>query len=118
MYTIKLVPFIIPENFTIKGQLELIMTCHSVGENVTLHVKDMELDENSISLIDMETNSLIEISKHAYDKDREFYIAHLSKPLTPGQKYIIKIDYVAELNDKLAGFYRSQYKDLTTGKDE
>lgn len=98
--------------------MELTMNCHSVGKNVTLHVADMKLDENSISLMDLKTNKPIEIVKHAYDEQREFYIAHLSKTLTPGQKYVIKINYVAELNDNLKGFYRSQYKDLTTGENE
>ena len=66
----------------------------------------------------METNKPIQIAKHDYDKAREFYIAHLSQTLTPGRKYVIKINYVANLNDDLKGFYRSVYKDLTTGKDE
>ena len=94
------------------------MVCQSVGKNVTLHMADMELDENSISLMDQATNKPISIVKHDYDKEREFYIARLSQTLKPGQKYVIKINFVANLNDNLKGFYRSVYKDLTTDKDE
>ena len=79
---------------------------------------DMELDENSISLMDQATNKPISIVKNDYDKEREFYIARLSQTLKPGQKYVIKINFVANLNDNLKGFYRSVYKDLTTDKDE
>ena len=78
----------------------------------------MELDNDTITLTDMSSGKDVPIVKHAYDKDREFYIAHLSQPLTPGKSYKIKINYVASLNDNLKGFYRSVYKDLTTGQDE
>jgi len=64
------------------------------------------------------TEKKIQIVKHAYDLDREFYIAHLSQTLTPGKNYKISISYIANLNDNLKGFYRSVYKDLTTGEDE
>lgn len=113
-----MLPFIIPDNFTIKGHLELTLTCVSIGKNVTLHVADMTLDNDTITLVDMETNKLIRIEKHAYDLDRKFYIAHLSQSLTPGRKYKITINFVASLNDNLKGFYRSVYKDLSTGKEE
>ena len=118
LYNVKLVPFIIPDNFTIRGHLDLTMDCLLAAQNVTLHVADMTLDNDTITLMNMETGDTIPIEKHAYDLDREFYIAHLSKPLIPGQKYKISIGFVAILNDKLKGFYRSAYKDLTTGKEE
>ena len=79
---------------------------------------DMELDNDTITLTDMSNGKNVPILKHDYDKDREFYIAHLSKALTPGHAYKISINYVARLSDNLKGFYRSVYKDLTTGNDE
>ena len=36
----------------------------------------------------MKNGKKIPIEKHAYDKDREFYIAHLSQQLTPGKVYV------------------------------
>jgi len=118
LYKLELLPFIIPDNFTIRGHLELTLECVAVSKNVTLHVADMTLNNDTITLTDMKNGKKIPIEKHAYDKDREFYIAHLSQQLTPGNKYKIVIDYVANLNDDLKGFYRSVYKDLTTGEEE
>ncbi len=119
LYKIELLPFIIPDNFTIRGRLELTMSCHiEVSKNVTLHVADMTLDNDTITLIDMSTGKNIPIVKHSYDLDREFYIAHLGQTLKPGNEYVIKIDYVANLNDNLKGFYRSVYKNLKTKEDE
>merc|ERR1712218_552124 len=110
-YTLKLLPFIIPDNFTIRGHLDLTMESVSVAKNVTLHVAELTLEESTITLTDMETRKTIPIEKHAYDADREFYIAHLSQTLVPGKKYQISIDFLAILNDNLKGFYRSVYKD-------
>ena len=118
LYEVKLLPFIIPDNFTIRGHLELTLVCESVSKNVTLHVADMTLDNDTITLIDLKNGKKIPIEKHAYDKDREFYIAHLSQTLTPGNKYKIVIDYVGNLNDNLKGFYRSVYTDRTTKEKE
>lgn len=118
LYTLELLPFIIPDNFTIRGRLELTMSCQTVSKNVTLHVADMTLDNDTITLTDTENGKEIPIVKHAYDLDREFYIAHLGQTLQPGRTYKISISYVANLNDNLKGFYRSVYKDLSTNKDE
>ena len=94
------------------------MLCLEESSNVTLHVADMTLDNDTISLVDVETQNPITIKEHAYDPKREFYIAHLSQRMSPGRKYKISIKYVANLNDNLKGFYRSVYKDLSTGNDE
>ena len=45
---------------------------------------NLTLDNDTITLTDMKNGKKIPIEKHAYDKDREFYIAHLSQQLTPG----------------------------------
>jgi hypothetical protein len=42
------VPFIIPDNFTIRGKVVINMNCVSPGNNVTLHYADMDLDKKSI----------------------------------------------------------------------
>ena len=47
---------------------------------------NLTLDNDTITLTDMKNGKKIPIEKHAYDKDREFYIAHLSQQLTPGKK--------------------------------
>ena len=43
LYQIELVPFIIQNNFTIRGKLELTMLCEQESTNVTLHTKNLVL---------------------------------------------------------------------------
>lgn len=109
-YKVQLVPFIIPDNYTIKGYTEIQMHCEKAASNVTVHIKDLDLDEPSIRLEDDRGQSL-KISEHVYDEDREFYIAQLPADLVPGRNYTLKIHFVAKLDASLKGFYRSTYQD-------
>ena len=118
LYTLELVPFIIPDNFTIRGHVQIEMLCRQAADNVTLHVADLLLQNNTVRLEEKTTKKEVPITGHDYDRDREFYIAKLGDNLQPGKVYVIKIEYTAYLKDNLKGFYRSVYKDRATGQDE
>jgi len=116
-YTLKLVPFLKPDNFTIRGYVEIEMYCDRSGSNVTLHTADMLIQNETVKVQDQNGNS-VSISKYDYDKDREFFIVHLTNNLQRGKKYTIKIFFTAYLKDNLKGFYRSVYTDRQTNKEE
>ena len=42
----------------------------------------------------------------------------LEDALVPGSEVLLKIDYIGFINDKMAGFYRSSYKDSITGEQK
>ena len=117
-YTLELVPFIIPDNFTIRGDVEIRMLCNEASDNVTLHVADILVENSTVVLKESDTGREIPIIGHEYDRDREFYISKLGEMLQPRKMYSIKIAYTAYLKDNLKGFYRSVYKDKRTGQDE
>ena len=94
------------------------MLCEQESKNVTLHVKDLILDEDNIKLISMKDGKIISITEHTYDQEREFYIAKLSQKLQKGTKYKIFINFTGKLGNNNFGFYYSVYKDRTTGLDE
>ena len=52
----------------------------------------------------------INVTEHQFDKEREFYVINLSKPIVNGNLYRISLDFTSSLNDDLRGFYRSSYK--------
>ena len=47
-YKVQLVPFIIPDNYTIKGYTEITMKCEQAGSNVTVHIAEMTINEDSV----------------------------------------------------------------------
>lgn len=54
----------------------------------------------------------LNITKHEYDIERQFYVAHLAEALKKGHKYVLTMEFVGILNDnKLDGFYRASYRD-------
>jgi aminopeptidase N len=109
-YDLKLTPFIIPDNWTINGYVEISMLCKSDGNNVTLHSTDIEIENKTVTLQD-ENGASLQISRYSYDHDREFFILHLAENLVKGHRYTVKIKFTSFLKDNLKGFYRSEYTD-------
>ena len=105
LYQIELLPFIIQNNVTIQGKLELTMLCEQESTNVTLHTKNLVLDEENIELVSLKNGKKISIVEHSYDTDHEFYIAKLSQTLKEGTQYKISINYVTQLTNEDKGFY-------------
>ena len=114
-YEVKLVPFIIPDNFTIDGRVAVLMEAAASGStNITLHSADTEIDHGSVRVAEVTSDGSevvadIGVAGHDIDEDREFYITRLAGPLVAGRFYKISMKFVAKLNDNLKGFYRSVY---------
>ena len=116
-YKLELVPFIIPDNFTIRGSVEIEIACLLASSNITLHAADLKIENDTIRVLD-ENSQDVGMRNVEYDTDREFVIINLASQLEPGKKYKVTILYTAFLRDNLKGFYRSVYKDPQTGADE
>jgi aminopeptidase 2 len=72
---------------------------------------------------------MLQIVGHGYDEERQFYIVHLAKvapprPSSPSHLQAfpatstlsLSIFFTGNLNDELAGFYRSSYTKAATGE--
>ncbi|XP_064114526.1 aminopeptidase N-like isoform X2 [Macrobrachium nipponense] len=111
-YQIKLQPFV-RGNFSIFGYVEIEMEVLEPTAEIVLHILNIETHNDTVKLqpADNPGHSGLKIVKHEYDHEREFYIAHLEEPLEQGQYYVLSMNFLGYLNDKLKGFYRSSYKD-------
>ncbi|XP_064088444.1 aminopeptidase N-like isoform X2 [Macrobrachium nipponense] len=109
-YEVKLQPFI-NGNFSIMGYVEIEMEALMTTMNITVHMTDILTRNDTIKLAPLENREgpSLTIISHTYDNVRQFYIAHLSKPLQAGKKYVLSMEFDGYLNDKLYGFYRSTY---------
>ena len=110
-------PFIIPDNFTIRGNVEIEVLCHSPASNITLHAADLKINNDTVAVTD-ESGDSVRVTGVKYDKDREFFIINLDSRLQMNSVYFINIEYTAYLRDNLKGFYRSVYTDAATNKTE
>ena len=93
------------------------MHCTEGAFNVTLHVADMVVENDTVALVEKD-GAPVDIFNIDYDLDREFIVVNLNAGLEAGKNYVIRIHYTAYLKDNLKGFYRSVYKDRTTGEEE
>lgn len=116
LYTVRLMPFIQDDNFTIAGQVWLLLNCTQTTRNITLHIQDITIHEADVQVQEADTNQTIGVVEHKYDEDRDFYIVMLDQDLEEGKQYRIYIPFTGELNDKLRGFYRSKYTDSATNE--
>nr|XP_027223184.1 aminopeptidase N-like [Penaeus vannamei] len=110
-YVVKLQPFI-NGNFSIVGYMEVEMEVLEPTSNITLHISDIITKNDTVKVSDQATSRGLRIKKHEYDHSRHFYIAHLRKELQKGKRYILSMEFLGYLNDKLRGFYRATYKDV------
>ncbi|ROT77107.1 putative aminopeptidase N [Penaeus vannamei] len=111
-YLVKLQPFI-NGNFSIFGYMEVEMEVLEPTSNITLHMADIITKNDTIKVYasGQEKGRGVRIKTHEYDHGRQFYIAHLKKELQKGRKYVLSMEFLGYLNDKLHGFYRSTYMD-------
>ncbi|XP_043211709.1 thyrotropin-releasing hormone-degrading ectoenzyme-like, partial [Amphibalanus amphitrite] len=109
-YKIRLLPFIEEGNFTFNGEVTATLRADAPGKNVTLHVNEMIVLNDSVTVKDATTGKMVGMAGYKYDTDREFFIILLERSVEVGHKYEVYVKYIGSLTDKLAGFYRSSYK--------
>ncbi|ROT77110.1 putative aminopeptidase N [Penaeus vannamei] len=95
------------------GYMEVEMEVLEPTSNITLHMADIITKNDTIKVYapGQEKGRGEGIKNHEYDHDRQFYIAHLKNELQKGRKYVLSMEFLGYLNDKLHGFYRSTYMD-------
>ena len=117
-YHLELVPFIVPGNLTIRGKVGIEMLCNLAASNVTLHAVDIDIENSTLTLENLDKDQKVQIVRYDYDKAREFLIIHLEQKLSAGSRYLLSLQFTSKLRDDLTGFYVSSYKDHKTGKKE
>lgn len=81
------------------------------SNRITLHSKDLVIDEGNVSVTDLTTAKLLSISSVDYDLLNDFLIIQTSQQLLPESKYEVHIPFEAELKKDVVGYYRSSYQD-------
>jgi len=124
-YRVHLIPFIIPDNYTIKGTTDIILLgTQQAGRNISFHALNMNISSVRVFAVEGTVEAeeaksggrKVQVTGRKYDKDRQWEVVSLGEATEENVRYRVEVDFVAELADGLAGFYRSVYKDKD-GKD-
>ncbi|ALC47157.1 SP1029, partial [Drosophila busckii] len=99
---------------TVKIRMEVLKNTN----NITLHSKNLTIDEAQIKLSDTKNAKQANcITKTESNPHHDYYVMHTCQELKAGAIYELTMPFEAELNRQLEGYYRSSYKDPTTNKN-
>lgn len=112
-YDLKLVPFLIVDNFTFKGETQIKIRVLEDCMNITLHSVQLKIQDEDVSVHKLTDNDQEdqEIPKRLqyFVDEKQFFVIELKEKLLKDSEYLLKIRYTGILNDYLQGFYRSSY---------
>lgn len=109
-----------PENLRFDGNVKIHFEVLQNTKNITLHSKNLTIDESHITLRDTASASSSSdngtklnncISSTEVNSIHDFYVMHTCSELLAGHVYELSIPFSAELNRQLEGYYRSSYLD-------
>jgi tricorn protease interacting factor F2/3 len=100
-YTLEFEPIF--KNFTFNGKETITIECKESVNSITLHCAELKIKSCNIRHNDLSERAITKIDT----KKEELII--LLKNKIKGTAFV-EIEFTGELNDRLIGFYRSQYK--------
>lgn len=110
-YTLRLQPFI-NGNLSIHGSVDIRFKVVEPTDKVVLNMADIITRNESVTVeAEGAAGERIRVVCQTYDSLLQLYTAHLEQRLLPTTTYLFHMDFQGYLNDKLVGFYRSEYKD-------
>lgn len=95
---------------TFNGSVTIELTVVQESDNITLHIKNLTVDNLSISLTSETQQPAVEKIMETED-DREFYIIYFNESLLAGVNYNMSMSFEGTLNLENEGFYLAKYKD-------
>ena len=105
-YTLTLKPNM--SNFTFDGQEFIDIEILAPTPTITLNCIEIQIKKCALTLAN---DKNIYPDATLFDEDQETVSFKFATPLPVGKSQL-SIEFTGELNDKLRGFYRSQYEDL------
>ena len=70
-YTLFLIPFLVPDNFTIAGHVDIEISVGESADNITLHIFDMVIHEDSVRVTDLDGHDITVIGRFERNKFRD-----------------------------------------------
>ncbi|KAI5698987.1 hypothetical protein M8J75_014843 [Diaphorina citri] len=117
-YRIKILPFLIENNFTFLGEVWIHVEVSQTTNNITLHMNDLTILERSIKQVDnrsanweSDEGTSLTIGQVRNDTINQFMVFELEdEQFWATKRYVLYIKYVGKLNDQMRGLYRSSYE--------
>ncbi|KAK4186153.1 peptidase family M1-domain-containing protein [Podospora australis] len=101
-------------NFTFDGTVVIDLDVNEDSNSIQLHTLELDVHNATIT---SEGQTISSSPKVSYNEDTQVTTLEFDNGITKGKKAQVEIKFTGQLNDKMAGFYRSTYKnpDGSTG---
>nr|DBA32004.1 TPA: hypothetical protein GDO54_007756 [Pyxicephalus adspersus] len=93
--------------YVFHGKSVAHFSCVNPTNRVIIHSKKLNYTKNVVLKDD--TNREITINKEQLVEKTNYLVLHLAESLQSGKTYTLHTEFIGELADDLAGFYRSEY---------
>ncbi|KAH8356006.1 hypothetical protein KR200_007328 [Drosophila serrata] len=105
-----------PEALRFSGSVKILIQVLQDTKNISLHSRDLTIDESRTTLTHLgpETTENICVSSTEVNPTHDYYILFPCHELLAYNYYELNLFFSAELNQKMAGYYRSSYTDSVT----
>lgn len=124
-YELKLMPFLLPGNFTFGGDARITVNVTQSCQNITLHANALRMRTIHVWHIGNATQTLnnthgdqqqqhrteLKVTRSFLREPDQLFVIVFDTQLQPNNIYEIQIQYTGILDDTLQGFYRSSYKE-------
>lgn len=98
-----------PGNFSFDGYVKIDMICDSLTQNITLHCKDLTINDDSISLQDSNGRN-IALEHTEINTEMEFLVVYVNETLVPTMMYVLEVRFSGPLLPDMAGLYYTSYQ--------
>lgn len=92
---------------TFDGTVIIDLDCVEDSKSISLHSLEIDIHSVKVSAAGSTVSSSPKVS---YDESKQTTKIDLDDAITKGSKAQVEIKFTGQLNDKMAGFYRSTYK--------
>jgi aminopeptidase 2 len=95
------------DNFTFAGEVHIHLDVVEDSDFIELNTKDIEIHSTELAI----NNETISPSKVSHDEKTDVLHIQFGQTIQAGQKATLSQRFTGQLNDVMAGFYRSSWKD-------
>lgn len=99
------------ENLTTNGAVTITLHVAESTNKIVLNSYQLEIDSESLKVINSADSKQIKVTNQEYNTDEQKYTITLEEYLQQHQQYELQIKFNGVINDKMQGFYKSQYYD-------
>ncbi|VVT46863.1 uncharacterized protein SAPINGB_P001425 [Magnusiomyces paraingens] len=106
------------EALTFNGTVVIHYAVTAPTSAVYLNARDLTIKDATVATFSTKTESVIDVTSISYDKPTEVVTLELATPIGEAvSKVLVTVNYSGIIQTNMAGFYRSKYKEASSGKD-